>query len=436
LPGALLSLASDPDARVRFQVALTLGEIADPRAVEALATIAVRDAADPWIRTAVLSSVASTSDQLLTRLLAGEEFVASSNSSELIREVARIIGVRGQTTEMQRVLEIGSRNRDVVFGIGDGLKRSGKSLRRIEWDAETRDTIDRLLSQAARTAADSQASLESRVAAVRFLTFDTFDRMSAALAGLLESKQPQEVQRAAVTVMGSFSQPETASALLSKWRASAPSVRSEIVLVMLNGRNRVLPLLQAIESGVIPANQIPFARRATLLRSADPQVKELAAKLFGGASPDARQEVIAKYQAALSMKGDVSRGRKVFETSCATCHRVGDLGKDVGPNLATIRQWSPEQVLINILDPNREVAPNFIGYTVETRDGRTMDGIIADESAASLTLKRADGLADTVLRRDIAQLSGSGLSLMPEGVEAAVTVEQMADLIAFLLTPQ
>jgi putative heme-binding domain-containing protein len=165
-------------------------------------------------------------------------------------------------------------------------------------------------------------------------------------------------------------------------------------------------------------------------------VKELAAKLFGGASPGARKEVVAKYQAALSMKGDAARGRKAFETACATCHRVGDLGKDVGPNLATIRQWSSEQVLINILDPNREVAPNFVGYTIETKDGRTIDGLIADESAASLTLKRAEGVTETVLRRDITQLSGSGLSLMPEGMEAAITVEQMADLIAFLLVPQ
>ena len=81
------------------------------------------------------------------------------------------------------------------------------------------------------------------------------------------------------------------------------------------------------------------------------------------------------------------------------------------------------------------MAPNFVGYTVETRDGRTLDGIITDESAASLTLKRAEGVTETVLRRDIAQISGSGLSLMPEGVESAVTVEQMADLIAFLLPP-
>jgi putative heme-binding domain-containing protein len=494
----MLRLASDSDAGVRFQVACTLGEIAGPRAIDALATIARRDASDPWIRTAVLSSVANTSDQLLTRLLADAKLASSGAATELIRELAQIVGVRGQTPEMQRVLtslygfsgvrpspgaatpgkeltaapsttlatpklavaedlpapslrqagghtplntstsvglrgEAGPALREVVSGIGEGLKRSGKSLRRVEWEEETSSVIGRLLSQAARTAADSQAPLEARTAAIRLLTFDDFERVHTALAGLLEVNQPQEVQRAAVTAIGSFTLPETAPLLLARWRTGTPTLRAEIVLAMLGGRNRLLPLLQAIENGVIPASQVPFARRALLLRSTDAQVKALATKVLGDAAPGPRKEVIAKYQGALSMKGDAVRGRKVFETSCATCHRAGDLGKDVGPNLATIRQWNPDQVLSNILDPNREVAPNFVGYTVETRDGRTLDGIIAEENAASLTLKRAEGVTETVLRRDIAQLSGSGLSLMPEGLETAVTIEQMADLIAFLL---
>src|SRR5206468_3945887 len=152
-----------------------------------------------------------------------------------------------------------------------------------------------------------------------------------------------------------FTEPETAPLLLANWRADTPALRSEIVLAMLGGRSRLLPLLQAIQDGVIPANQVPFARRAVLLRSADAQVKELATKLFSDAAPGAR---------------------------------------------------------------------------------RTLAGIIPEESAARPNLKRAEGVTETVLRRDIAELSGSGLSLMPEGLETAVTVEQMADLIAFLLPPR
>ncbi len=439
----LFKLVADPEARVRFQLAFTLGEITDARAIDALATIARRDAADSWIRAAVLSSMPNTSDRLLARLLSDDKFTSSSGATELIRELAQIVGVRGQTPEMQRVLSSIDATpnlaspvfRQVVSGIGEGLKRSGKNLRRVDWDAQTSRAIDRLLLQAADTGADSQAPLGARTAAIHLLTFDEFGRVNTALARLIGTKQPAEVQRAAVSAIASFTQPETAPLLLANWRTATPPLRSEIVLAMLGGRSRVLPLLRAIQSGLIPANQVPFARRASLLRSTDASVKALAEKIFGDAAPTPRKEVVAKYQAALSMKGDALRGKTIFENVCATCHRAGDQGKEVGPNLASIRQWHPDQVLNNILDPNREVAPNFVSYTVETRDGRTIDGIIADESAASLTLKRAEGLTETVLRRDIAELSGSGLSLMPEGLESAVTIEQMADLIAFLLPP-
>ncbi|MBI5775155.1 MAG: c-type cytochrome [Verrucomicrobia bacterium] len=438
---AVLNLANDPDARVRFQLAFTLGQISGPLASDALATIAKHDAGEPWIRTAVMSSVANSSDQLLSRLLADGKFTAQSNSTELIRELAQIVGVRGKTPEMQQVLlavaSTGVQPSPVLcelfVGIGDGLKRSGKSLRRAGMTGEAARVTDTLLAEAAQTSANARAPLEIRTAAIKLLTYDDFTRIKVPLTDLLDPKESQEIQRAAIAATGSFTAPETAPMLLAHWRAQTPAVRAEVIGTMLGGRARVLPLLQAIESGAIPANQIPFAKRALLLRSTDAKVKELATRLYGDSAPGSRKEVVEKFKPALAIKGDAARGKKIFETSCATCHRAGELGKDVGPNLATIRAWNPEQVLINILDPNREVSPNFLGYTVETKDGRTLDGVIAEESAASLTLKRAEGLTDTILRRDIASLTGSGLSLMPEGLEATVTVEQMADLIAFLL---
>lgn len=427
----LFKLPSDPDARVRFQMAFTLGEVADPRAAEALATIAKRDAANPWIRIAILSSVANTSDQLLTRLLADAKFADSPSAAEMFRQLAQIVGIRNKDDEIQRAIEEAHKAGallEIARGVGDGLKRTGRSLRQ---SAAPR-FIDALLDQGRDTAL-SEAPLDTRLKAIQILAYDDFERVQEALAVLLAPKQPQEIQRAAVMTLGSFSQPEVAKLFLSGWRTYTPAIRSEVVNALLDARSRILALLDAIEGGLVPANQVPFARRAVLLRSAEPRVKQLATKLFSDAAPSSRKEVIAKYQAALSMKGDAVRGQKVFESACATCHRAGDLGKDVGPNLATIRQWNPQQVLINILDPNREVAPNFLGYTIETKDGRALDGLIADDSAASLTLKRAEGVTETVLRRDIARLSGSGLSLMPEGMESAVSIERMADLIAFLL---
>ncbi len=114
------------------------------------------------------------------------------------------------------------------------------------------------------------------------------------------------------------------------------------------------------------------------------------------------------------------------------CHRKGDEGRDIGPNLATVLSWTPEQLLTNILDPNREVAPNFLLYIVETNDDRILSGIITNETPASVNLKGADGVEQSVPRSEVKSLKSAGISLMPEGVEAAVTPQQMADLMAFI----
>ncbi len=430
----LPTLANDADATVRLQAAFTLGEIDDPRALDALAAIARRDASDPWIRTAVLSSVATTSDQLLARLVADPNF---SGASEIMRDLAEIAGVRAKPAELQRVLAAAEGQpgifREVLSGIGDGLKRSGRSLRKAGLDGAAGAAAERSLDDAARIGADAQASAEARGEAIQLLAYDEFDRVRAVLASLLKPNQPQEVQRAAVATIATFNRAETAPLLLANWNTGTPAIRADVITAMLGSRTRILPLLEAVERGDIPANQIPFARRAVLLRSSDAKVKELAARLLGESAAGSRNEVIEKYKPALAMKGDAARGRKVFEMTCIVCHRAGDIGTDVGPNLATIRQWNPDQVLINILDPNREVAPNFLNYIVETKDGRTLSGIIAAESPASVTLKAAGGAETSVLRAEISQIIASKASLMPEGLEAAITVEQMADLIAFLL---
>jgi putative membrane-bound dehydrogenase-like protein len=435
---ALLKAAfgSDPDPAVRLQLAFTLGEVNDERTIEALAKLARLDGKNPWSRAAILSSVSNRCGDLLIHLIQP----LREGDPQVVRELAQIMGRRGNAEEISDILAGAHTVNPTLFdqvidGIGDGLKRSGKNLRGLKLDQPASDLIGASLHKATQTATNSQLSFADRTAAIHFTTFDDFDRVKATLTGLLATTQPAQIQSAAVTSIGSFTEPDTAELLLSKWQTATPALRAEIILTMFNSRTRILALLHAIENGRIPANQIPFARRGNLLRSNDPEIKQIASKFFSGASAS-RKEVIAKYESALSVHGDPARGRKIFETTCATCHRAGDIGKDVGPNLATIRQWNPEQVLINILDPNREVAPNFMSYTVETKDGRNFDGIIVSDSAGSITLKRADEATETILRRDIAQISGSGLSLMPEGLEATITIEQMADLIAFLLPQQ
>ena len=173
--------------------------------------------------------------------------------------------------------------------------------------------------------------------------------------------------------------------------------------------------------------EISPAVRATLQRST---AAARAAPLF--TATGSRHEVLARYQPALTLKGDAAKGRVIFTTACAACHRKGDAGRDIGPNLATIAAWSAEQLLTNILDPNREVSPNFMLYTAELKDGRGLAGIITAETESGLVLKGIDGTEQSLARNDLATLKATGTSPMPEGLEATVSIEQMADLITFL----
>ncbi len=90
--------------------------------------------------------------------------------------------------------------------------------------------------------------------------------------------------------------------------------------------------------------------------------------------------------------------------------------------------------MLNILDPNRDVKPQFLSYILVTTSGRVLTGMIAAETANSLTIRKPDGVEETVLRLDIEELRGTGLSFMPEGLEKQVDVAAMADLLSYLIS--
>ena len=136
---------------------------------------------------------------------------------------------------------------------------------------------------------------------------------------------------------------------------------------------------------------------------------------------------------AAGIQGDVLRGRAIFGRECSTCHRVGDAGVEVGPSLITVQHRSPSELLTQILDPNREVGPGYRQFAVALHDGKVLTGMIVEESPSNLILKRAENKQDVVQRENISEIRGTGLSLMPECLEKQLGLQDLADLIAFLL---
>jgi putative heme-binding domain-containing protein len=145
-----------------------------------------------------------------------------------------------------------------------------------------------------------------------------------------------------------------------------------------------------------------------------------------------RAEVIKRFQPALKLTGNPVSGRAIFTQLCVACHRLGETGNEVGPNLVSVAGHPPEKLLVNILDPSADVQPGYYAYRCRVVGGDEIYGLIATETANSVTFKLPDGTSRAVLRKEIASLESTRTSLMPAGLEAGLDEQKLADLIAFL----
>ncbi|HUR54935.1 MAG TPA: c-type cytochrome, partial [Gemmataceae bacterium] len=252
----------------------------------------------------------------------------------------------------------------------------------------------------------------------------------------LQPLQPQALQLIAVRAMRTTTDDAVPSLLLARWGSYTPVVRGEVLTTLTARPVWANALLDAVESGVVARAQIDTTRQAVLKNHRDAGVQGRAAKLFAAATSAERDAVLAKYKPALDVPGDAAKGKDVFRRECASCHLAGNVGQVVGPAVATFKDKTPAELLAAIIDPNREVDPRYLSYTLNLTDGRTTSGMIAGESPTALTLRRAEGAVEIVLRTQIEELKSTRLSLMPEGVEKKVSPAEMADLIAFLRDPR
>lgn len=444
LLAALAALAVDPDPMVRFQTALALGEADDDsHASLALAAIAVRDSDDRWTRIAVLSSIGKQGPKLIEALARKQGFLDTDSGKAWLEEIASLIGARRDPAELRRMIARfaeSSRHPDlairVVVALNRGARRAGTSLSRLLGDDWTRQMQP--LAAQARTLAGSDAALDRRLPAISLLGMMGEKPALDVLPGLLDARQPVPVQIAALRALGEQSDPAIGRLVVGQWKSLSPAVRREAAELLFSRRDRLASLLDALEAKTLAAIEIDPDRLRQLRTHKDPQLRGRAEKVLGAepaASRD-RRATIEAYRAAVTLSGRVEPGRTVFQKTCSTCHRVQGEGVEVGPDLATVAGRAPDDLLLHILDPNRELAANFVNYNVATTDGRTVSGIIAAESATALTLQRAQGVTDVIPRSEIEAVRSTGLSLMPEGLEKGLTPQDFADLMAYVKSIQ
>ncbi len=443
---ALAKIAAEGDDRAAFLALLALG---GDRQEAAVAAMKAGGLADPWMRKAVLSAGSPPTAAVLAAVLddAGMASVSADALADFVRDFVAEMAARG---DLEGLAAVSGRIRPdqrqpvdipIVEGLADGLRRGQlptKSLAALlsktpEPLVGKLDGVKAVLEGAAEIALDTGASTLDRVAALTLVQQQGMDATLPVVEKLIDPAVSPEIQAAACQAMARFDRNQVADFFFARWKTLAPTPRREALNLIAGNTATGLRLMQKMKAGEISPALMPPMQVWSFSRSTNEEIKALAIELFGQASGD-RGRVINDYKPALAENaGDPERGRAVFQkAACMTCHQLNGIGVDVGPALADVRSKPPEALMTDILDPNRAVEERWAAYTIETKDGRQLAGLVAAETDAAIELRLPGGLSETVPRDQVARIETTGMSLMPVGLEAAISPQEMADLIAFL----
>ncbi|MBI3862745.1 MAG: prolyl oligopeptidase family serine peptidase [Planctomycetia bacterium] len=336
------ALADDPDLRVRYQLAFTAGNAPAALRTATLVKILKRDGGDRWVRLAALSSLAEGAADVLVALAADGPFGASSAARTVLVELAGQIGLQAHQSDVLETLgavEKISADRKalataMVVALTEGLARSGSPLRAqvAAKSGKSGELLAELLASSRKSAADESRKSAERAEAVRTLGLAPFAENRDLLPGLLATRQPQDVQLAALAVLGRYSDPEIGDILTEGWPTFGPKLRTTVTEAVFSRGEWLRKFLEAVDKGDIPVFDLEPARVRLLDSHSNPAVREKAAGILQKLKIGGRQEVLEAYKPALSLAGDAARGKTHFQKVCSVCHRVENVGTEIGPS--------------------------------------------------------------------------------------------------------
>jgi len=460
----LLRLESDSDSKVRFQLLCTLGFVSSPEAAAVRQRLLFRDIDDEWVQIAALSADSSQTVTLLKDVLNRYDPRSPAYAS-LVKRLTAMVAAGKDLNQISTLVrqsvagQGGAREAAILEGLAQGIRRRKDTVNIMaaeqpllveaalshKKDEVRKGALELLKAGPAMPEELLQSGLEKARAVVLNPRLGAVERSLAVnffslqkdltahfdfLKTLIDPKEEPEVQKAAIRILDKTPGPEIARYVLSKWERLTPEVRDAALDIYVTENDRVVLLLDAIEAGKVQASGLGYFRGVRLMSNGDDTLRERARELLAGGKNT--EKAIAEYQDALKLAGDAARGRSVFVEHCAVCHQVrGEMGVKFGPDLGTVHNWLPKDLLANILDPALSMAPGYDYWGIELSNGETLQGTIASETASAIQLRMAPGMERTVNRQDIKSIQALNMSPMP-GFAGQIDQQQMADLIAFL----
>jgi putative heme-binding domain-containing protein len=218
--------------------------------------------------------------------------------------------------------------------------------------------------------------------------------------------------------------------------ADSSTEKAKLVDRLLSSTSGALMLMQAVDRHALPAPlEAVSIKRAT--KHSEVSVRDLFERYLPADERTKHLGSVVLPQQILSLTGDAARGKQVFfeieGVSCKNCHRIGDSGTEVGPELNTIgKKLTREQLLENILEPSKQIDPKYVTYLAETVEGRLLTGLLVTKDESEVVLRDAQNNLVRIPADEIEHLFPQRQSLMPELLFRDMTAQQVADLLEYL----
>jgi putative membrane-bound dehydrogenase-like protein len=411
---------------------------------------------DRWLNDAAIAAAASVSRGFISAMAATDH---GGHAEPQLLDLTKIVGeheARSGEPDSAKLLIFVAAERLVPGNLAEamitGLAKGWPAEKKLEIDDELADKLTNVMAKVSPTSqlelvalanrwgaserfaeltkkltetltkqlADEAVSDELRVQSAKQL-IATGD--AAAIEGVLAAITPRSSPELAGGLLDALAEGKSdaiGTAIVERIGEFSPSARRAALAVLLRRKPWSMSLLDAVEAKKFALDELALDQRQQLASHPDKDLAARAAKLLaaGGGLPNPdRQKVIDKFTEMTKQTGDVTAGKKLFVDNCAKCHKHGGEGATIGPDLTGMAAHPKSEIIIHMLDPNRNVEGNFRQHQVITLDGEVLSGLLIAETRTAVELVDADAKKHVVLRDDIDQMKASQTSLMPEGFE-------------------
>ncbi|WP_459558007.1 PVC-type heme-binding CxxCH protein [Lacunimicrobium album] len=348
--------------------------------------------------------------------------------------------------------------RDLLYGFSQGLKGRRKTIQPVNWSklvekvaAVGDEPSKTLVTQLSVVFGDGEALEEVEKIALNN-DVDHTTRANA-IETLIEAKSPRLIEICtpilgvrnlnvvAAKGLASTGDPKAGETIVKNYNRIQGYNRPQVIAMLTSRKEYAKMLLEAVSQKKIAPDDVTAFDIRQILSLGDEELAGQVRQMWGEVQESSAEkkaqmeEIKAKLTAEVLAKADLSKGRALFEQSCVKCHKLYGQGQMIGPDLTGSNRSNIDYLLENIVDPSAVVSKNYYASIIAMEDGRVINGLITNKNEQTVTIQtQTDKM--TLPVEEIAEISTTTQSPMPDGLIKTLTEEQVRDLFAYLMHPQ